>query len=123
MASIDDVLHLSQTFGIEACEPGVLVVEYVFSIVWQLVDATLDDEGLLELIPDKKATWAARPQDMEIDEGICDEKQNEHNEKLQKINSIMAVELIAHFLQHKVISSLLSLARGNMYELSIFIYI
>ncbi|KAG1338451.1 Mediator of RNA polymerase II transcription subunit 33B [Cocos nucifera] len=117
MASIDDVLHLSRTFGIQACEPGVLVVEYVFFIVWQLLDATLDDEGLLELIPDKKSKWAARPQDMEIDgEGICDEKRNEHNEKLQKINSVMAIELIAHFLQHKVTSSLLSLACGNIYS-------
>ncbi|XP_010921944.1 mediator of RNA polymerase II transcription subunit 33A isoform X1 [Elaeis guineensis] len=115
MASIDDVLHLSRTFGIQACEPGVLVVEYVFFVVWQLLDATLDDEGLLELIPDKKSKWAARPQDMEIDgEGICDEKRNEHNEKLQKINSVMAIELIVHFLQHKVTSSLLSLACGNM---------
>lgn len=114
MASIDDVLHLSRTFGIQACEPGVLVVEYVFSTVWQLLDATLDDEGLLELTSDKKTKWAARPEDMEIDEGICDEKWNEHNEKLQKINSVMAIELVAHFLHHKVISRVLSLARENM---------
>ncbi|THU51461.1 hypothetical protein C4D60_Mb06t31290 [Musa balbisiana] len=47
MASINDVLHLSEKFGIQASEPGVLVVEYVFSILWQLLDATLDDEGII----------------------------------------------------------------------------
>ena len=120
MASINDVLHLSEKFGIQASEPGVLVVEYVFSILWQLLDATLDDEGLQELTPEKKSKWISRPHDMEIDgEDAFDEKKTEYNEKLQKANTIMAIELIWHFLNHKVISKLLSLARENMYEFSI----
>ncbi|CAL9193844.1 mediator of RNA polymerase II transcription subunit 33A-like [Musa acuminata AAA Group] len=115
MVSINDVLHLSEKFGIQASEPGVLVVEYVFSILWQLLDATLDDEGLQELTPEKKAKWISRPHDMEIDgEDAFDEKKTEYNEKLQKANTIMAIELIWHFLNHKVISKLLSLARENM---------
>ncbi|GMP91109.1 hypothetical protein CsSME_00041944 [Camellia sinensis var. sinensis] len=55
MKSIDEVLHLSQIFSLPASEPGLLVVGFVFSIVWQLLDASLDDEGLLELTPEKKS--------------------------------------------------------------------
>ncbi|WOK91947.1 mediator of RNA polymerase II transcription subunit 33A-like isoform X1 [Canna indica] len=115
MTSIDDVLHLSEKFGIQAHEPGVLVVEYVFAILWQLLDATLDDEGLLDLTPEQRLKWVTRPQYMDIDgEDAFDEKKTEHNEKLQQLNIVMAVELICNFLHHKVISKLLSLARENM---------
>ncbi|XP_077218326.1 mediator of RNA polymerase II transcription subunit 33A-like isoform X2 [Tasmannia lanceolata] len=115
MMSIDDVLHLSQTFGIQACEPGVLVVEFVFSIVWQLLDATLDDEGLQELTPEKKSRWATRSQDMEIDvEDKFNEKRMEYHEKVQKLNTVTAIELIGQFLQHKTTSRLLYLACQNM---------
>ncbi|KAF2287842.1 hypothetical protein GH714_002935 [Hevea brasiliensis] len=49
MKSIDAVLHLSQNFGLQASDPGILMVEFIYSIVWLLLDASLDDEGLLEL--------------------------------------------------------------------------
>ncbi|XP_077232002.1 mediator of RNA polymerase II transcription subunit 33A-like isoform X2 [Tasmannia lanceolata] len=111
MMSIDDVLHLSQTFGIQVGEPGVVVVEFVFSIVGQLVDATLDDEGLLALTPEKKSRWPTRVQDIEIH---VDEKRTEFHEKLQKLNTVMAIELIGQFLQHKTTSRLFYLARQNM---------
>lgn len=115
MTSIDDVLHLSEVFGIQVCEPGVLVVEFVFSVMWQLLDATLDDEGLLELTPEKKSIWATRPQDMEIDcDNSFDEKRTENHDKLQKANTVMAIELIAQFLHQKLVSRLLYLARQNM---------
>ncbi|XP_010255864.1 PREDICTED: mediator of RNA polymerase II transcription subunit 33A isoform X2 [Nelumbo nucifera] len=115
MKSIDDVLHLSQIFGLQACEPGVLVVEFVFSIVWQLLDATLDDEGLLEMTPEKESKWSTRQQDMEIDgHDSFDEKRTEHQDRLRKANTVMAVELIGQFLQNKITSKLLYLARQNM---------
>lgn len=34
MKSIDVVLHLSNIFGMSQSEPGILVVEFIFSIVW-----------------------------------------------------------------------------------------
>lgn len=115
MTSIDDVLHLSQVFGIQECEPGVLVVEFVFSIVWQLLEATLDDEGLLELTPERKSIWATRSQDMEIDyENSFEERRTENYDKLQKANTVMAIELIVQFLRQKLVSRLLYLARQNM---------
>ncbi|XP_042417773.1 mediator of RNA polymerase II transcription subunit 33A-like isoform X1 [Zingiber officinale] len=115
MASIDDTLHLSEKFGVQACEPGALVVEYVFAILWQLLDATLDDEGLQEITPVKNPEWVTKTQDMEIEgEVALSEKKTEYNEKLQKLNTIMAIEVVWHFLHQKVISKLLSLARENM---------
>ncbi|XP_059435722.1 mediator of RNA polymerase II transcription subunit 33B-like isoform X2 [Corylus avellana] len=115
MKSIDDVLHLSQIYGLQVCEPGVLLVEFVFSVVWQLLDASLDDEGLLELTPEKKSRWPTRSQDMDIDgHDSFSEKRADHNEGLQKVNTAMAVEIIGEFLQNKVTSRILYLARRNM---------
>lgn len=117
MASVDDVLHLSQAFGLQACELGVLVVEFVFCVLWQLVDATIEDEGLQDLTPERKPIWFTR-QDMDIDREANVGVKTEHIEKIQKTNIGLATELIKEFLHHKVISRLLSLARDNMYEFS-----
>ncbi|KAJ6430949.1 hypothetical protein OIU84_018455 [Salix udensis] len=67
MKSIDGVLHLSHKFGLQVTNPGILVAEFIYSIVSQLLDASLDDEGLLELMPEMKSRWATIPQEMEID--------------------------------------------------------
>ncbi|XP_011033679.1 PREDICTED: mediator of RNA polymerase II transcription subunit 33B isoform X1 [Populus euphratica] len=115
MKSIDDVVHLSQIFGVQLCEPGFLLVEFVFSIVWQLLDASLDDEGLLEQSLEKNSRWLSRLQDMEIDGNEnFSEKRNEHHEGLHKVNTTMAIELIEEFFKNKVTSSILYLARQNM---------
>ncbi|KAA8548575.1 hypothetical protein F0562_000158 [Nyssa sinensis] len=115
MNSVDAVLHLAQIFGLQASEPGILAVEFIFSIVWQLLDASLDDEGLLELTPEKKSRWATKPQDMEVDgHDSYHENRVEHQERLQNINSVVAIELICQFLQNKVTSRILYLARQNM---------
>ncbi|KAL5792983.1 hypothetical protein ACOSP7_001577 [Xanthoceras sorbifolium] len=115
MKAIDDILHLSQTFGLKVCEPGILLLEFVFSVVWQLLDASLDDEGLLELAPEKNFRWPTRPEDMEIDSlDSFNEKRAEHHEGLCKANTIMSIEIIGEFLRHKVTSRILYLARRNM---------
>lgn len=115
MHLIDDTLHLSQIFSIQVYEPGVLVVEYVFSTVWQLLDASLEDEGLLELTPEKKSRWPTGTQDMDVDgHDIFDDKRMEYHEGMQKTNTVMAVEIIGEFFKHKVASRILYLARRNM---------
>ncbi|KAL1072131.1 hypothetical protein V6Z11_D11G133400 [Gossypium hirsutum] len=115
MKSVDDVLHLSQIFGAQVSEPGLLLVEFVFSIVWQLLDASLDDEGLLELTPEKRSIWPTVTQDMEIDSvDNFNEKRSEHHDVLCKGNTTMAIEIIGGFLQNKVTSRILFLARRNM---------
>ena len=114
MKSVDDVLHLSEIYGVEVSEPGVLHVEFVFSIVGQLLDASLDDEGLLELTPERKSRWPTRPQDMEIDGQDSFSEKRSDNEVLHKANTAMAIEIVVEFLKNKVSSRLLYLARRNL---------
>ncbi|KAL3812720.1 hypothetical protein ACJIZ3_013988 [Penstemon smallii] len=114
MNSLDSVLHLSQIFGKQANEAGSLLVLFVFTIVWQLVNAALDDEGLLQLT-ESEPPWSVKHQDMEIDiHNMYNEKRKEYIERLQSMNTIMTIELIGQFLQNKVTSRLLYLARQNM---------
>ncbi|XP_007034585.2 PREDICTED: mediator of RNA polymerase II transcription subunit 33A [Theobroma cacao] len=115
MKSIDATLHLSEIFGLQAMEPGILVVEFIFSIVWQLLDASLDDEGLLELTAERMSRWAIISQEMEIDgHDVYDEKKIEYHERLRNFNTTMAIEIIGRFLQNKITSRILYLARRNM---------
>ncbi|XP_038723741.1 mediator of RNA polymerase II transcription subunit 33A isoform X2 [Tripterygium wilfordii] len=115
MKSIDAVLHLSQVFSLESNEPGVLMVEFILSIVWQLLDASLDDEGLLEFTPEKNTVMATKRLEIGID---CydnyDDKHTAHREKLRSTNTVMAIELIGQFLQNKSTSRILYLARQNL---------
>ncbi|CAN0898515.1 Mediator of RNA polymerase II transcription subunit 33A [Linum grandiflorum] len=115
MKLVDDTLHLSKNFGLEASDPGVLVVAFIYSIVWQLLDASLDDEGLLELTSDRKSLWPTKSQDMEVyGHENFDERETEHNDKLLSSNTAMAVEMIGRFLQDSKTSKILYLARHNL---------
>ncbi|KAH9623652.1 hypothetical protein KSS87_004842 [Heliosperma pusillum] len=67
MTSIDHVLGLSQIFGSQVIEPEVLLVKFIFTIVWQLLDALLDDEGFLDLTPEKKSIWTTSSKGMVVD--------------------------------------------------------
>ncbi|KAK1359121.1 hypothetical protein POM88_043595 [Heracleum sosnowskyi] len=115
MESVDDVLHLSKSFSLEASDPGILVVEFVLSIVWQLIDASLDDEGLLELVPRKSFKWSMKSQYMDIDDHHSfDEKTALRHEGLHKMNTLLAMEVIGDLFRNKVTSRILYLARRNM---------
>ncbi|KAF9678062.1 hypothetical protein SADUNF_Sadunf08G0172900 [Salix dunnii] len=114
MTSIDGVLHLSHNFGLKATNPGILVVEFLYSIVSQLLDASLDDEGLLELMPEMKSRWATKPKEMEIDTNDnYNQMETEYHVKLYKMNTIMAIEMIGKLFQDKSTSRILDLVRQN----------
>lgn len=108
MNSIDDILHLSEIFGLPNQEPGSILLAFVFSILWQLVDASLDDEGLLELTSNKSSKW---PHHMQID-GLL--KRNDNHGLLEKANTELAINLIHFLLHNKVTSRILHLASQNM---------
>ncbi|KAM7257199.1 hypothetical protein ACFE04_012940 [Oxalis oulophora] len=115
MKSTDDVLSLSQIFGIQASEPGIFVVEFVFASIWQLLDASLDDEGLLGLTVEKESRWPTEPQDMEIDgQDSFPQRRIENIEKMRKLNTAIAVEIIGEVLQNETTSRVLFLACHNM---------
>lgn len=115
MESIDEALHLHQIFGFESSEPGILLVEFIFSAVWELLDASLDDENLLELVPEKKSIWPIKSQDMEIsDHNSFGEQKIDFHQGLYKSNTTMAIEIIGELFRNKVTSRILHLARRNM---------
>jgi len=115
MESIDNVLQLSQVYSHKVCEPGVALVEFVFSILWQLLEATLDDEGLLDHVQENKPRWLSRSHDMDIAEYDCiNEMKTEQKEGMQRKNTTIAIEIIVHFLQNKMTSRLLCLVHRNM---------
>jgi len=115
MESIDNALQLSQVYSHKVCEPGVAFVEFVFSILWQLLEATLDDEGLLDHVPENKPRWQIRSHDMDIAEHDCiNEMKTEQKEGMQRKNTMIAIEIIVQFLQNKRTSRLLSLVHQNM---------
>ncbi|XP_023738401.1 mediator of RNA polymerase II transcription subunit 33A [Lactuca sativa] len=114
MESINDALHLYQKFGLESSEPGIILVEFIFSVVWQLLDASLDDENLLELVPDKKSIWPIKSLEMEIDD-FGEKKTDSHSHQgLYKMNTTMAIEIIVQLFRNKATSRILNLARQNM---------
>lgn len=115
MNSVANILHLSELFGLETSKPGILVVEFVFKMVSQLLDACLSDEGLLELSQDTSSHWLIKSQGMEID---VPERKNEKtgsHDKLQTLNTTMAIEMIAEFLRNTATSRLLYLVSYNRY--------
>lgn len=114
MKAVDEALHLSQSFGLLGCEPGLILLELVFSFMWQLLDASLDDEGLLEFMPEKKSVWLVS-QAMDIDNAEnLNEKRTIHSDVLCKTNTVMAIETIGEFVQNKLILRIIYLARKNM---------
>lgn len=116
MNLVDTILRLSEIFGMQLSEADSLLVLFVFAIVWQLVDVALDDEGIH--LKDNDLRWPVKPQDMEIDVyDPYEEKRKEYRDRLHTMNTVMALELIARFLQNKVTSRILYLARQNMSEL------
>ncbi|CAH8320369.1 unnamed protein product [Eruca vesicaria subsp. sativa] len=102
MNSVANILGLPELFPMETSKPGVLVVEFVFKMVSQLLDACLSDEGLIKL-----------SQEMEIDAPEMYKEKTGSHEKLQTLNTIMAIEMIAEFLRNIVISRLLYLVSSN----------
>lgn len=115
MNSVAKILRLSELFGLETSKPGILVVEFVFKMVSQLLDASLSDEGLLELSQDTSSQWLIKSQGMDIDVPEGKNEKNGTQEKLQTSNTTMAIEMIAEFLRNTVTSRLLYLVSYNRY--------
>ncbi|KAI3805972.1 hypothetical protein L1987_21860 [Smallanthus sonchifolius] len=115
MESIDDTLHLNKIFGFQSSEPGLVLVEFLFSVVWELLYVSLDDENLLELVPEKNTLWPTKPLDMEIDDhSNYGENKIDYHQGLYKMNTITAIEIIGEIFRSKVTSRILQLARRNM---------
>lgn len=115
MESINDALHLNQIFGLQSSEPGLVLVEFIFSVVWELLYASLDDENLLELVPEKKSLWPTKSTDMDIDDhNNYGENKIDYHQGLYKMNTTTAIEIIGEIFRNRVTSRILQLACRNM---------
>ncbi|KAL9227872.1 hypothetical protein vseg_003513 [Gypsophila vaccaria] len=115
LKAINDALHLSDVYGFPVTDPASLVVLFVFTSLWQLVDASLDDEGLLEYTLEKKSRWLAGSQDIEIDDSSrFQDNRIEYQERIVTANTLMGIDLIAEYLQSRATSRILFLIRQNM---------
>ncbi|KAI4368312.1 hypothetical protein MLD38_016885 [Melastoma candidum] len=113
--SIDAAMQLRKVFGHPQGEPGVTVAKFIFCVVWQLLDASLDDEGLLELAAEKNLQWELKSLEMGVDgDGTHDDEWPESYGKLRNQNTTAAIELIGQFLQDGVTSRIICLAQRNL---------
>ncbi|GAB2266443.1 hypothetical protein Dimus_001451 [Dionaea muscipula] len=115
MTSIEHTLHVSQLFGLQTSEPWIILVGFIFSVISQLLDASLDDEGLLDVTSEMSSVWAVRSQ--KVDADLCNtysERRLANLGRLQKMNTIMAMEIFAFFFQNRVTARILYLVQRNM---------
>lgn len=80
-----------------------------------MLEASLDDEGLQENVPDNRPRWLTKSHNMDIDGPDCfSGKKTEQKDGLQKANTAMAIEIIGEFLQNKRTSRIISLVHRNL---------
>ncbi|EPS68585.1 hypothetical protein M569_06182 [Genlisea aurea] len=120
MTMLEEELQLCKAFGSKHRENGgFLLVLFLFAIVWQLVDASCDDEGLFEL-SGMAPRWPVRAfREMDVDDGDDDVygegmMKKSQRTKLEISNKAMAMELIGEFVQNDVTRRILLLARQNI---------
>ncbi|KAM1110892.1 hypothetical protein ACFX13_010309 [Malus domestica] len=120
MESIDVALDLSQTYKVRVVELGHALVLFFFSVISCLIDSTLDDWGF-------KMTSRKRPRsdfggadysDMEIDSRESKNfKIKEHRQRIRKMNSFLAIEVLAKLTESRKALVLLRLVHLNMPEI------
>ncbi|KAG4390582.1 hypothetical protein GLYMA_05G001600v4 [Glycine max] len=101
MSSIHHLLHFSQLYSSLDPHPGVVLVLFLFTLVSQLLEASLSDEGLLQHSP---RFLPVDPADIVID----------NTDALRRKNTAMAIQIISRFLHHKLTSRILALVQRNM---------
>lgn len=118
--SVDAALQLSQRYGgVQVVELGHLFVLSFFTIIVGLIDSIFEDMGLAM----KSTDVADVPfgnvvaHDMDVDMGgNHNVGRNEHREKLRKVNSSKAIEVVAKLTESRKAMVLLRLVNLNMSE-------
>lgn len=117
MNSIHHVLRLNQLYDDyhhphPNPHPGVVLVQFLFTLVWQLLQASLQDEGLLQ----HKSSLLFLDPDPYPDHDLTMELDTHpHKHALHAKNTSTAIQFIARFLHDKLTSRILSLVQRNMY--------
>lgn len=115
---VDDALRLSQIYEVRIRDLGHAWVLFFFSIVVCLIDSTLNDWELLSTSLDRPTLefGGADDHNMEIDSKESHNcERNENRKQLQRMNSLMAVEVLGKLTESRKAMVLLRLVRLNMY--------
>ncbi|XP_010278916.1 PREDICTED: mediator of RNA polymerase II transcription subunit 33A-like [Nelumbo nucifera] len=117
--SVDDALELSKNYGFHVVEFGQAVVLFLFTVIINLIDSTMDDWGLQPASVGKISGLfgGGEHQDMDIDsKGNQNDKRREHCELLKKTNAFMTMEVLGKLTENRKVMVLLRLVHLNMAE-------
>ncbi|EEE63201.1 hypothetical protein OsJ_18011 [Oryza sativa Japonica Group] len=116
--SIDDALHLSDSYGFQRVDFGHTVILFVLSVIKILTDCILEDCGLPTIDGDGHDISYAigAEKSMNIDgKGSSFDRKDEHRECLRRKNTIMTLEVVEKITANKNTQVFLRLVYRNTY--------
>ncbi|XP_015897774.3 mediator of RNA polymerase II transcription subunit 33A [Ziziphus jujuba] len=116
---VDHALHLSQIYEVRVRDLGHAWVLFFFSVIVRLIDSTLNDWGLLITSLDRPRLefGSADHHDEDTDSKEShNSERNENRKQLQRMNSLMAMEVLGKLTESRKAMVLLRLVRLNMPE-------
>uniref|UniRef100_A0A0E0HCD7 Mediator of RNA polymerase II transcription subunit 33A n=1 Tax=Oryza nivara TaxID=4536 RepID=A0A0E0HCD7_ORYNI len=117
--SIDDALHLSDSYGFQRVDFGHTVILFVLSVIKILTDCILEDCGLPTIDGDGHDISYAigAEKSMNIDgKGSSFDRKDEHRECLRRKNTIMTLEVVEKITANKNTQVFLRLVYRNTPE-------
>jgi hypothetical protein len=113
--AVDEALHLSQLYGVSVSDFGTVAVQFLLTLIWRLMDATLEDWGVLIARTAKQELAMHQGQEsyMEVDQYMA-EKQAGQLEQMHAANCIAAIDLVSKIIQNKMMKCLLRVAYHNL---------
>lgn len=114
--SIDNVLQLSDTYGIHKMDFGHTVLLFLFSVIMRLIDATLEDWDLAFTSRNGSISSNESHMAMDLDANRNSiVKLNDHNGQLCTTNALFALEAVEKVTARKEAKTFLRLIRLNLY--------
>ncbi|KAJ6839217.1 uncharacterized protein M6B38_316745 [Iris pallida] len=117
--SIDDVLQLSHSYGIQKMDFGHAVILFILNIITNLIDATLADWGLQLRSNEKNCTISGVDDHMAMDVDADKNstfKRNDYSEQIYRTNAVLAMKMVEKITASKKGKTFLRLVYLNMPE-------
>ncbi|KAJ6790672.1 Uncharacterized protein M6B38_247475 [Iris pallida] len=117
--SIDDVLQLSHSYGIQKMDFAHAIILFILSIITNLIDATLDDWGLQLTSTEKNCSISAVDDHMAMDVDANKSsilKRNDYSEQIYRTNALMAMKMVEKITTSKKGKTFVRLVYLNMPE-------
>ena len=115
--AVDEGLQLSQLYGVSVSDFGTVAVQFLLMLIWRLMDATLEDWGVLITRTTKQEhvmqMHHKEESHMDVDD-YMEEKQVGQREQMHATNCIAAIDLVSKIMQNKMLKCLLRIAYHNL---------